>query len=394
MHVTDIQQEMARLQLDGWLAATFRGNNPVFADLTGIGHPLTRRALLWLPREGSATLLGSSVDGHSLVSAESWIGRTTQYVGLAGLQQETQALLRGARRVAMEWTPDGANPPISRVDAGFVDWVRAQGPTVVSSGDLVSLLVRWDAGQVADHRAAAAIVDRVRAAAFAEAFARARSADPITEYELTQRILNQLRDADLVGAGADVATNAHAADPHYVPSAARPVPIRPNDLVLIDLWARLPGERSPYADSTWMGFVSPTPPAEVGRAFDALREARDAGIALLQDAWRDGQALRGRDVDRYVRTLLSERGYTTEFSHRTGHSLGWHHIHGDGPNFDDFEFPDDRAVLPTTGVTLEPGIYLPGRFGLRLEVSILLTEQEPVVTTGRQERLETPRALG
>jgi Xaa-Pro dipeptidase len=390
MYVTDIQAEMGRLQLDGWLVASFRGSNPIFGDLTGLTHPFTRRTILWLPQQGGAVLLGSSVDGHSLVSSANWIERTVQYAGMADLQAHLTPLLQHTKRVAMEYTVDGANPPISRVDGGFVDWVRAQGPAVASSGDLISLLVRWDAGQVAEHQAAAAIVDSVRAAAFREAFARAESAQPVTEYELTATILAQLAAAGLTDGGADVAINAHAADPHYVPSAQRPVPIRSGDIILIDLWARRPGDRAPYADSTWMGFVGTNPPAEFMHAFAAVRAARDAGISLLQEAWRDGQRVRGRDVDRYVRNLLIERGYNAEFSHRTGHSLGWHHIHGDGTNLDDFEFPDDRVLVPVTGVTIEPGLYFPGRFGLRLEVSLVLAEDGPQVTTGRQNELETP----
>ncbi|HEV7214428.1 MAG TPA: M24 family metallopeptidase [Chloroflexota bacterium] len=390
MYVDDIQAEMRRRGIDGWLVASFRGSNPIFHHLTGIAHPFTRRTALWLPAQGGAVLLGSSVDGHSLVSPNGWLERTVQYAGLAGLQAELATLLRGADSVAMEYTTDGANPTISRVDAGFVEWVRAQGTVVVSSGDLISLLVAWDADQVTDHRAAAAIVDRVRGEAFREIFARAESNDPATEHALTASILTRLAAAGLVDAGADVAVNAHASDPHYLPSADRPAPILPGDSVLIDLWARRPGDRSPYADSTWMGFVGRQPPAEFQRSFLAVREARDAGISLLAEACRDGQLLRGRDVDRYVRNLLAERGYPSEFTHRTGHSLGWRHIHGDGVNLDDFEFPDDRVLAPVAGITIEPGVYFPGRFGVRLEVSIVLTEQGPLVTTGRQDALEMP----
>ena len=390
MHVTEIQAELRRQQIDGWLVVSFRGSNPTFGDLTGIAHQFTRRTVLWLPQKGGAVLVGSSVDGHSLVSPVDWIERTVQYGGLADLQAHLAALLHGASRVAMEYSMDGANPPISRVDAGFVEWVRGLEIAVVSSGDLISLLARWDSDQVADHRAAAAIVDRVRAAAFEEAFARAESTHPATEHELTATILARFAEAGLVGGGADVAVNAHAADPHYVPSAERPVPIRPGDSILIDLWARRPGARSPYADSTWMGFVGRQPSEEFRRAYVAVQAARDAGLALLEEAWRSGRSLRGRDVDRHVRNLLTERGYSTEFSHRTGHSLGWHHVHGDGPNLDDFEFPDDRLLTPVAGVTIEPGIYLPGRFGVRLEVSVVLTEHGPLVTTARQEELEMP----
>jgi Xaa-Pro aminopeptidase len=387
MHVALVQAELARLDVDGWLVADFRGSNPLFADLAGVRGPLTRRAALWIPRRGATALLGSAVDGHTLATSGHAV---QQYGGLADLQKRLRALLRDCRVIALEYTPDGANPVISRVDAGFVDWLRAGGLRVVSSGELISLLVRWDAGQVADHRAAAGVVDRVRAFVYAEAFARAGTSHPATEHELAELILGEFAAAGLVAGAADVAVNAHAADPHYAASAERPVPVREGDALLVDLWARLPGKRSPFADSTWMGFAGAEPPAALSRAFDAVRAARDAGLALLEGAWREGRALRGREVDRHVRDLLATRGYAAQFIHRTGHSLGWHHIHGDGPNLDDFEFPDDRLLRPVSGVTVEPGVYLPGEFGVRLEVSVLLSERGPEVTTALQERLEQP----
>lgn len=385
MHVAPYQQELARQGLDGWLVADFRGSNPLLIDLTGIRGMLTRRAALWIPRDGEPILWGSSVDSHSLAAAGC---RTQLYVGLAALQDGLRRTIAGSRTVAMEYTPEGANPVISRVDAGLVEWVRGQDIEVVSSGELIGLLVRWDAGQAADHRAAAQVVDRVRAAAFQEALGRAATSQPATEHELAGFILAEFRAAGLVGGGVDVAVNEHAADPHYAASADQPRLIRPGDTLLVDLWARLPGERSPFADSTWMGYAGPTPPSVLARAFTAVKEARDAGLALLETAWRNGQVLRGRAVDRHVRAVLDRRGYGPAFTHRTGHSLGWRHIHGDGPNLDDFEFPDDRLLTPVTGVTVEPGVYLSGDMGLRLEVSVLLTDSGPVVTTGRQMELE------
>ena len=58
-----------------------------------------------------------------------------------------------------------------------------------------------------------------------------------------------------------VAVNGHAADPHYVPSARTPTPIRRGDLLLIDLWAKEPGASDPYADITWVAYCGDRPPA-------------------------------------------------------------------------------------------------------------------------------------
>jgi len=73
--------------------------------------------------------------------------------------------------------------------------------------------------------------------------------------------------------------------------------------------------------------------------------------------------------------------------HRTGHSLGVDHVHGMGANLDDVEFPDDRPLLTHSGFTVEPGLYWPGRYGIRMEVSAILQPDGPLVTTERQQAL-------
>jgi Xaa-Pro aminopeptidase len=83
-------------------------------------------------------------------------------------------------------------------------------------------------------------------------------------------------------------------------------------------------------------------------------------------------------------------GYETSLRHRTGHSLGWHHGHGDGPNLDAIEFPDERVLAPGLGVTVEPGVYLDGEFGVRLEVSLVLGSKGATLTTQRQTFLTIP----
>ena len=67
--------------------------------------------------------------------------------------------------------------------------------------------------------------------------------------------------------------------------------------------------------------------------------------------------------------------------HRTGHSID-RDLHGSGPHLDNYETHDDREILPGAGFSVEPGIYLPGEFGMRSEVNMIWAPAGPQVTPG------------
>jgi Xaa-Pro dipeptidase len=115
--------------------------------------------------------------------------------------------------------------------------------------------------------------------------------------------------------------------------------------------------------------------------------ARDAAIAAVDEAVPGGRVIAGREVDRVARASIASAGLTDHILHRTGHSLGADRVHGMGTNLDDIEFADDRPLLPGAGFTVEPGLYWPGRFGMRLEVSAILLQDRLWITTDRQQEL-------
>ncbi len=116
----------------------------------------------------------------------------------------------------------------------------------------------------------------------------------------------------------------------------------------------------------------------VAKAFGAIVRARDAGIALVQQAAADGRDLRGWEVDRAARTVLEQAGFGTHILQRTGHSLG-EEVHGNGVHMDDFETHDDRRLLPGPGFTIEPGVYF-SDFGVRSEINMIVGERGAAVT--------------
>ncbi|HEY8476199.1 MAG TPA: M24 family metallopeptidase, partial [Chloroflexota bacterium] len=277
------------------------------------------------------------------------------------------------------------------VDAGLVEFVRSLGVDVRSSGDLISGVVAWDARQLHLHREAAVGVDAARAEAFAAAVEAVSKGQTVTEWDLVQLMSAVMASRGLVTTDPPhAATNERTADPHYAPSPEQPVEVRAGDVLLVDVWGRLDEPGAPYADTTWVAYLGERPPDELVRVFDVVARARDEALAFIESSWRAGRPVRGREVDRVARAVIEKEGYGDYFTHRTGHSLGWSHVHGEGTNLDDLEFPDDRLLRPGAGFTVEPGVYLPGRFGVRLEVSVALTLGGPEVTTAVQQRLVTP----
>jgi Xaa-Pro aminopeptidase len=83
--------------------------------------------------------------------------------------------------------------------------------------------------------------------------------------------------------------------------------------------------------------------------------------------------------------VIQDAGYGDYILHRTGHSLG-QTVHGNGAHLDDYETHDERRLLPGTGFTIEPGIYL-DRFGLRTEINVVWTAAGPEVTGPRQQKI-------
>jgi Xaa-Pro dipeptidase len=176
----------------------------------------------------------------------------------------------------------------------------------------------------------------------------------------------------------------NAANPHYEPHAGADRTLGRDEVVLLDLWG---GRRlgAVYADQTWMGFSGPRPPADVQKVWETVRDARDAAIEFVQSGWSAGRVIRGFEVDRVSRGVITAAGFGEAFVHRTGHSID-HRLHGSGPHLDDYETHDDRQLLTGTGFSVEPGIYLNGRFGVRSEVNMYLTPGEAFVTPGAAQR--------
>jgi Xaa-Pro aminopeptidase len=149
-------------------------------------------------------------------------------------------------------------------------------------------------------------------------------------------------------------------------------------LVLIDLWAKQPLPGAVYADITWTGYVGGCTPDRYQRIFQIVRRARDTALAFVQEQVRAGNFPCGWEVDDVCRQVIQEAGYGDRFIHRTGHSIGVE-VHGNGANIDNLETQDGRRLRPCTCFSIEPGIYLPGDFGVRSELDVYVSANDAMV---------------
>jgi Xaa-Pro dipeptidase len=376
--VERIREEVRAIGADGWLVFDFRGSNPIAARLTGL-PPLTRRYFVWIPVEGPPVAVTHRIEQQPW---EGWIGENRPYSSWRELASRLDQLLAGNPRVAMEYAPEDAVPYADLVPAGVVELVRATGAEVVTSADLLSaFLARWSAEGEASHRRAAVQVHATAHEAFRRIARALRSGERTTEWEVRGWIRGELQRRGLAeGPDSIVAVNAHAANPHYAPSAERHAGIAPGDLVLIDLWGREAGPEAVYADQTWMGYAGEAVPDRLAGIFGAVRDAREAAVALIRARHRAGEPVRGWEADDASREVIASRGWGEFFIHRTGHSIDTE-LHGSGPNLDNLETRDTRLLIPGVGFSVEPGIYLAGDVGFRSEINVFMGPDGPEVTT-------------
>ena len=378
--VLEIQRALREQEgLEGWLFYDFRGSDPLGYRVLLLDHTMhvTRRWYYWIPAEGTPQKLVHRIEPHVL---DALPGHAHAYVSWDQQRQLLERLLSASRRIAMQYSPMNAVPYVSRVDAGTMELVRSFGVEVVSSGDLIQLFeARWTDRQLESHQYAASALRRIVDEAFGHVAEILSKGLNLTEYGLQQFILSRIREAGMVTSSPPIAAvNAHSADPHYAPPAAGSATITRDDLVLIDLWAKQPAAGSVYADITWTAYAGSTVPEKHRTVFSIVRQGRDAALNFVRTQMLAGQRPFGYEVDSACRLVIQAAGYGAQFVHRTGHSIG-EEVHGNGANIDGLETQDTRRLMPHTCFSIEPGIYLPGEFGIRSELDVFLTERDALV---------------
>lgn len=399
MQLEAIQGALRAAQIDGWLFYDHHNRDPIASRILGIdphAH-VTRRWYYLIPAVGEPRKLVHRIEAGRLDHLPGAKGRYSSWQELAAT---LDTMLSGTRRLAMQYSPGNAIMYVSMVDAGTVEFLRSLGKEIVSSADLVSQFEAvLSAAQMASHAVAQRKIDAILAQAFHEIgrvlHPPSGRAGAITEFDMVQWFSEAMRREGLVWENTtNVSVGANSADSHYEPTAQKYKPIRNGDFLLIDIWAKTEalaaGQPSIYYDITWTGVIGREPTELEQSIFYAVRDARDAAIETIEQAFASGTAIYGYQADDAARDVIRRAGFGEYFTHRTGHNIAAE-LHGSGAHLDNLETHDERQILPNTCFSVEPGIYLPAsfqpQFGVRSEVNMLTTSGKAWVTGPRQQEL-------
>lgn len=380
MHLETIQSALRDQHLDGWLFYDHHNRDPLGYRILGLpeGGHVTRRWYYFIPATGEPKKLVHRIESFKL---DALPGTKKAYASWQELEAELEAMVAGATKIAMQYSPRNAIMYVSLVDAGTVEVLRGFGKEIVSSANLVS---QFEAvltqEQIATHFVAQAKLDEVLKAGWKRMgeLARSGGTDEFTIVSYMNEALE--RDGLITEHGPNVSCGPNSADSHYEPTAESSRPIRFGDFVLIDIWAKVAGNpKAVWYDITWTGVVDREPTDREQQVFRTVRDARDAAIAAVQQAFQANQPIAGWQADDAARNVIRNAGFGEWFTHRTGHNIATE-LHGNGAHLDNLETHDERLILPHTCFSVEPGIYFPGEFGVRSEINMITYPGKAVVT--------------
>jgi Xaa-Pro aminopeptidase len=383
-----IQAALSQAGMDGWLFYDHHHRDPIGGRILGLDEKahVTRRWYYFVPALGAPRKLVHRIEQGRL---DSLPGAKGQYSSWQELAAGLEAMLFDAQRIAMQYSPNNAIMYVSMVDAGTVEFLRGLGKEIVSSADLVSQFEAvLNEEQLASHGVAQRAIDKIVAEGWQEIGRRLRPSGGgtgwLTEFDLVVWLSEAMRREGLVWEnGPNVSANANSSDSHYEPTAEKSAAICEGDFVLIDIWGRLEKPGSVFYDITWTGVVGREPTEREQLVFETVRNARDAAILKVEQAFAERRAICGYEADDAARAVIRAAGFGEFFTHRTGHNIA-QELHGSGAHLDNLETHDVRLLLPNTCFSVEPGIYLP-EFGVRSEVN-MLTAPGKAWVTGRIQR--------
>jgi Xaa-Pro aminopeptidase len=245
---------------------------------------------------------------------------------------------------------------------------KASGADLVGAGGLVEeLRLAKDAEEVARIRAAARLADE----AFEEVVGAGLVGRTERDVALDLEFAMRRRGAEAASFPPIVAAGAHGALPHAEPRATE---IPAGTLVVIDWGAQHEGYASDCTRTVATGELDPRD----REVYELVLRAQEAALAAV----RPGPE--GREVDAVARTVIDEAGHAEHFGHGLGHGVGLE-VH-EGPRLSK---QGKTRLAAGQVVTVEPGVYVPGRVGVRIEDLVLVTEDGHEVLSSLPKALRT-----
>ncbi len=370
MNLKHIQSALVTQNVDGWLFYDFHNRDHIGYRVLGLDFKkhCSRRWFCYVPRVGKPIKLVHVIEPKMLATVP---GSTIIYRGHVELLAGLKTMLKGVKCVAMQYSPLANVPTISLTDCGTVELIRSLGVEVASSAELVARIYSTiDARGFALHEEAGVKVQAIKNDAFKQIFTAIKRGKKLDEFSLQQQIMKRFAAENLTSgsSGPIIATNDHAAEPHFEPTQKNSRVFKKGDRILLDIWAKVNAPGGIYYDITWCGYAGEKPPATYARNFSIVVQARDAAIQFATHSLAAGKTLRGWEIDKACRDVIAAQNLEPYFRHRTGHSIDTS-VHGEGTNIDGLETKDERTILPNTCFSVEPGIYKNG-IGVRTEVSV------------------------
>jgi len=315
--------------------------------------PLERLTMLVLPRDGAATLVVPELEAPRVAerpdvfTLHPW-GETEDPIAIVA------NLLGGASRAAM------GDTTWSRFTIDLL--AAAPGLELRRASEITSpIRAVKTADEIERLRTAALAVDRIAARLQAGDIALVGQTEAAVSAELGRQIIAEGHDRVNF---AIVAAGANAASPHHHPGERV---IAEDEVVLCDFGGTWIGEDgvgycSDITRCVWTG----APPAEFTELYDVLFDAQDAQVR----AAKAGAV--AQDVDRLGRKVIADAGYGEYFVHRTGHGIGVE-AHEDPYIVEG----NSEPLVAGNAFSIEPGIYVPGKFGARLEDIVVAADSGP-----------------
>ena len=209
----------------------------------------------------------------------------------------------------------------------------------------------------------------------------------ITEYEVHEFIISEFKRQGLVTDRRNpiqiVAVNQNAAIPHYFPASLKSDLIKKNNLILIDIWARLNKDNSPFADITWIGYSGRKVPKDIKDTFKKVLGARDRALDFIRKELKERRLPRAREMDEAARDYFKGFDLDRFFIHKTGHSLGTVNCHGKSFNL---SRTSRKRLKLNVLFTIEPGLYFNNKFGIRSEIDCYITNNYKLVVTTKIQK--------
>ena len=234
----------------------------------------------------------------------------------------------------------------------------------------------WTKQQVEHHKEAARLLIKIKDLTF-EHIQKNKS---ISEYEVQQFIVEKFHTYNLKTDKYPpiVAFNKNSATPEFYPKKVSDR-LYNNTFILVDLWARLNVENAPFADITWVAFYGKNVPPEIQKVFDIVTGVRDDVLLYIKNQLKDDRIPTGRDAALVAFEKIKNTGHEKNILHELGHSIGINQDHGPKP---DWLYQKNRSKLhKNLAYTIEPGIYIADKFGVRSEIDFYISEENKVIVT-------------